>query len=45
MPWELGKNESKYDKLAAVLYNLCEVLRIVSVLVSPIMPETSKNIQ
>ena len=45
MPWELGKNESKCDRLAAVLYNLCEVLRIVSVLVSPIMPETSKNIQ
>ena len=45
MPWQLGKDEEKYPRLAAVLYNLCEALRIVSVLISPVMPETSKKIQ
>ena len=45
MPWQLGKDKSQYDRLAAVLYNLCEVLRIVSILISPVMPETAKKIQ
>ncbi len=45
MPWKLGKDESCYDRLAAVLYNLCEVLRIISVLISPVMPETAVKIQ
>mgnify|MGYP002550813294 CR=1 FL=1 len=45
MPWELGKHEESKDRLAAVLYNLCECLRIVSILISPFMPETSKKIQ
>ena len=45
MPWELGKNKEKYERLAAVLYNLCEALRIVSVLISPVMPSTAKAIQ
>lgn len=43
MPWELGKHEESKDRLAAVLYNLCECLRIVSILISPFMPETSKK--
>ncbi len=45
MPWELGKNKEKYDRLATVLYNLCEALRIVSILISPVMPSTAKTIQ
>ncbi len=45
MPWKLGKDPSCYDRLAAVLYNLCEVLRIISILISPVMPETSLKIQ
>ncbi len=43
-PWILGKDESKKDRLAAVLYNLCEALRFVSVLISPFMPATSREI-
>lgn len=45
MPWELGKNKDKYSRLATVLYNLCEALRIVSILISPVMPNSSKIIQ
>lgn len=45
MPWVLGKDEAKKARLAAVMYNLCEVLRIVSVLIAPFMPETSPKIQ
>ena len=44
-PWVLGKDESKRARLAAVLYNLCESLRIVSVLLTPFMPETTPRIQ
>jgi len=45
MPWVLGKDENRSSRLAAVLYNLCEVLRIVSVLISPFMPNTAPLIQ
>lgn len=45
MPWKLGKDEAYYDRLATVLYNLCEVLRIISIFISPVMPETSLEIQ
>jgi methionyl-tRNA synthetase len=45
MPWILGKDTSKKDRLAAVLYNLAESIRICSVLISPFMPDTSKIIQ
>jgi methionyl-tRNA synthetase len=41
MPWTLAKEPEKIGRLAAVLYNLCEVLRIVSILISPFMPNTS----
>ncbi len=41
-PWALAK-AGETDKLAAVLYNLCEVLRIVAILVSPTMPQTAQK--
>ncbi len=44
-PWILGKDESKKDRLATVLYNLLESIRIASVLLSPFMPDTAKSIQ
>ena len=31
-------------KINHILYNLCEVLRIISILLSPIMPETSEKL-
>ena len=45
MPWALGKDESKRARLASVIYNLCESLRIVSILLTPFMPETTPKIQ
>jgi methionyl-tRNA synthetase len=44
-PWVLGKDETKRARLAAVIYNLCESLRIVSILITPFMPETAPKIQ
>ncbi len=43
-PWVLVKDENKKDELANVLYVLCESLRIISVLISPFMPNTPKQI-
>ena len=44
-PWALAKDESKKARLAEVMYNLCESIRIISVLVAPFMPETSAEIR
>jgi methionyl-tRNA synthetase len=44
MPWVLAKDESQKPRLAEVLYNLCEVLRITAILLSPAMPSTSRRI-
>ena len=43
-PWVLGKDESKKDRIATVLYNLMESIRIAAVLLSSYMPETSEKI-
>ena len=37
-PWALGKDENKRERLAAVLYNLLEVIRITTTLLSCFMP-------
>lgn len=44
-PWALGKDETKKVRLAAVMDHLCEALRIVSVLLTPFMPNTTPKIQ
>lgn len=44
-PWALAKDESKKARLAAVLYNLCETLRIISILLAPFIPETAAKMQ
>lgn len=44
MPWALSKTEEGKERLKTVLYNLLEVIRIVSILVSPIMPKTAEKI-
>jgi methionyl-tRNA synthetase len=43
-PWVLGKDESKKARLASVLYNLLECIRIASVLLYAFMPSTSPKI-
>ena len=44
MPWALSKDENEREHLNAVLYNLLECIRILSVLLSPICPDCSENI-
>lgn len=44
MPWALAKDETKQDRLAAVLYNLVEGISIGASLLRPFMPETSEKI-
>lgn len=44
-PWALAKSEENRPRLAGVLYNLCESIRIISVLIAPFMPETAAAIQ
>ncbi len=43
MPWVLAKSEENKPRLAAVMYNLAESLRIVSILIQPFMPETPEK--
>ena len=43
-PWILAKDDSKRDRLATVLYNLIEGIRIGTVLLRPFMPETTEKI-
>lgn len=43
-PWVLAKDESNKDKLANVMYTLAESLRIIGILITPAMPNTSKAI-
>ena len=44
-PWILAKDPAKAARLNTVLYNLLEVLAIVSVLVEPFMPVTAGRIR
>ena len=43
-PWVLAKDESKKARLARVMYNLLETVRICGGLLQPFMPATSEEI-
>ena len=43
-PWVLAKDEANKPRLAAVLYNLLEAIRITSALLSPFMPTTMPEV-
>lgn len=43
-PWVLAKDESKKIRLATVLYNLLDTIRIVSTLLSAFMPTTMPKV-
>ncbi|NMB42409.1 MAG: methionine--tRNA ligase [Firmicutes bacterium] len=43
-PWLLAKKEEKRERLGTVLYNLCEALRFISILLLPYMPRTPRRI-
>ena len=44
MPWVLAKDESKKDRLATVLYNIVESIRIATVYLSCYLPDTALSI-
>ncbi|HPW42143.1 MAG TPA: methionine--tRNA ligase, partial [Bacillota bacterium] len=44
-PWVLAKDENTKNRLATVLYNLLESIRIASVLLYPFIPDTASEIQ
>ena len=43
-PWVLAKSEENHPRLAKVLYNLLETVRICAGLLTPFMPDTAKEI-
>ena len=43
-PWRLGQDAANKSRLATVIYNLLESLRIIAVLVSPFMPGSAEKI-
>lgn len=45
MPWKLGNDADKRDRLASVLYNLAQGLRIVSVAIESVMPATAPEMR
>ncbi len=45
MPWALAKEEDKKSRLEAVMFNLLENIRLLSVLLTPIMPKCAEEIR
>ena len=43
-PWKLAKDETKQDRLATVLYNLMEGIRMAAVALAACLPDTSARI-
>ena len=43
-PWVLAKDEAKRDRLATVMYNLLECIRLSGILLKPYMPESAEKI-
>ncbi len=43
-PWILARDENNKPRLAQVLYNLTESIRIISILIQPFMPDTPEKI-
>jgi methionyl-tRNA synthetase len=43
-PWALAKDESQQERLATVMYNLAEGVRLIALLVGSFMPETAEKI-
>jgi methionyl-tRNA synthetase len=43
-PWLLAKDEANRPRLASVMYNLLESIRVAAVLLSPCMPQTAPKI-
>ena len=44
-PWALAKDEANKDRLNTVLYNLLECIRLLSVMLTPVMPQSCDSIK
>ena len=44
-PWVLAKDEAMQNRLEGVLYNLLECIRLLSILLYPIIPETCEKMR
>ena len=44
-PWKLRKEPDKAERFATVVYNLCFALRVISILISPVMPNTAASMR
>ena len=44
-PWVLAKDEANKPRLARVMYNLLETIRICGVLLTPFIPDSAENIR
>ncbi len=40
-PWKLAKNEGQRDRLGSILYTCCDIIRIMNIFISPVMPNIS----
>lgn len=43
-PWALAKDPGQRERLATVMYNLLEAIRLIALLTAPFMPETGEKI-
>jgi methionyl-tRNA synthetase len=43
-PWTLAKDEAQRERLGTVMYNLLEAIRLISLLITPFMPDTGAKI-
>ena len=44
-PWKLAKDPAQADKLDEVLYTLAEALRVISILITPVLPAAADAIR
>ncbi len=43
-PWKLAKDPAQSDKLDAFFYDMCERLRVIAILISPVLPQAAHGI-
>ena len=43
-PWILAHDEANYHRLACIMYNLLETIRICTIFLTPFMPDTTKKV-
>ncbi|MDR1298718.1 MAG: methionine--tRNA ligase [Oscillospiraceae bacterium] len=43
LPWDLAKDPENLPRLAGVLYNLLETVRMLAIMLSPFMPDSSRK--